>query len=162
MIYRDSFVLNWCLLLPVSKTEERSLEHLSKQSVDDNKVLLYRFLILTKVFIYFGCQMLASLIASQLSHTKLYRQPWKGIHFDMKKWSFNEKIHCSFSLVKINLTFRLSRNLLQSWSTFFCVILDCSPSNGSLKNSQTCQNNLLPMTTNVESVEANSHTVVTR
>ena len=75
--------------------------------------------------------------------------------------SFNEKIHCSFSLVKINLTFRLSRNLLQSWSTFFCVILDCSPSNGSLKYTQTCQNDLLSKMTNAESVEANSHTVVT-
>ena len=33
VMYRDSFILNWCLVLAVSKTEEQSLEHLSKESL---------------------------------------------------------------------------------------------------------------------------------
>ena len=47
--------------------------------------------------------------------------------------SFFEKAHFSFWLVKSNLTFRLLQNLLQSWSTFFCVSLECTPINRSLK-----------------------------
>ena len=48
--------------------------------------------------------------------------------------SFVEKAHRSFSLVKTNLTFRLlQQNLLQNWSTFFCISLECSPINSNLK-----------------------------
>ena len=35
VMYRGSPILNLCLVLVVSKTEKQSLEHLSKQSVDD-------------------------------------------------------------------------------------------------------------------------------
>ena len=41
--------------------------------------------------------------------------------------------HCSFSLVKTNLILRHLQSLLQSWSTFLCVSLECNPLNGGLK-----------------------------
>ena len=48
--------------------------------------------------------------------------------------SFAEKEHRSFSLVKTNLIFGLLQNLLQSWSTLYCISLECSPINGSLRH----------------------------
>ena len=116
--------------LAVSKTEKQHLEHLSKQSVDDINV---RFLILTKVLIYSGCQMSASMsdITSITSSTSRLMNKLRKVFTLI--WSFVEKAHRSFSLVKTSLTFRLLQNLLQSWSTFFCVCLECSPVSGSLK-----------------------------
>ena len=38
VMHEDPFILNWCSVLGVSKTEKQSLEHLSKQSVDDIRV----------------------------------------------------------------------------------------------------------------------------
>ena len=37
IIHRNSFVLNWCFVLAVSKTEKHSLEHLSKHSLDKTR-----------------------------------------------------------------------------------------------------------------------------
>ena len=90
VIYRDSFIVNRCLVLAVSKTEKPSLEHLFKNSVDNISVISYHsFLVL--------------------------------------------KAHRSFSLVKTNLILRHLQSLLQSWSTFLCVSLECNPINGGLK-----------------------------
>ena len=93
-----------------------------------------RFHILAKVFIYSGCQMLASLtdITSITASTnKLIDN--LGKICSLLFGSFVEKAHHSFLLVKNNLTFRLLQNLLQSWSIFFCISLECSPINSSLK-----------------------------
>ena len=97
-------------------------------------MLIYvRFLVLAKVFMYSGCQISASLTditSITFSTNKLIDNLER---YSLLYGSFVEKAHRSFSLVKTNLTFRLLQNLLQSWSIFFCISLECSPINGSLK-----------------------------
>ena len=82
--------------LAVSKTKKQHLEHLSKQSVDD---IYVRFLILTKVVIYSGCQMSASMndITSITASTSRLMNKLRKVFTLI--WSFVEKAHRSFSLV---------------------------------------------------------------
>ena len=108
VIYRGFFIINWCLILVVSKTEKQSLEHISKTICGWHKALIYVwFIILTKVLIYSVCQISASLTnitsitASANKFTKTLE--WCSLGYE----SFVEKAHRSFWLVKANLPLTL-------------------------------------------------------
>ena len=98
-----------------------------------HKVLIYvRFFILIKLFIYSGCQMATSLI----DITSIIAGTNKFIENLGKMFTFIWILCWKSTSQLLTLTFqtfRLLQNLLQSWSVFFCVCLECSPTNGSLK-----------------------------
>ena len=107
LMYKDSFIFNRCMVLVASKTEKKSLKHLSKQSLDDIRCS-YMWDILAKVFIFSGCQLCTILtdISGNKASTKI-RIDKLGKMFTLIWIICWKTAHRSFSFVKNNLTFRL-------------------------------------------------------
>ena len=76
VMYSDFFILNWCLVLAVSKTEKQSLEHLSKQYWNDIRCwYMWDFLSLSKclfILVVKYWQVWPIQLALQLELTNLY------------------------------------------------------------------------------------------
>ena len=92
-------------------------------------MIYVRFLIFTKVFIYSGCETSMSLTDITSITTSLNK-----LIGNLGKMLTLIWIFCWQSTPKfLNLILRILQNRLISWPIFFCISLECSPINHSLR-----------------------------